>query len=231
MKSRPELFASPQWPRWRAGLIALTLFVHTCAALPIPRPIRADDLRTPTAQDELALWIGLLGKIGVDASGDDLVSLVNVIGQACVDTKAAIMGPFRPLLRVTGTGQAWALFAYPERYPNMLQIEVREPSGDWTLVYGATSPDHTFLAEQLAFRRVRGVYDTAAAKGSPGKGYDRFVDWVAREAFARWPEATDVRVKMLQRRVNLPSEIPDEAEDKARLVRLRARDQVEGARP
>ncbi len=231
MKSVRELLSSERWPRWRAGLITLVLFVHACAAMPIPRPVRPEDVRTPTAQDELALWVDIFASLGVQTDADELVGLVNSVGQVCVDVKAAIMGPFRPLLRVTGTGQAWALFAYPDRYPNLLQVEVRRGGADWETVYAAADPDHTFLAEQFSFRRVRGVYDTAAAKGSPGKVYDRFVDWVAREVFERWPDATDVRVKMLQKRVTLPTEMPDEEEPKARLVRLRTREQVQGSAP
>lgn len=228
MRSVRELFDGPHWPRWRAGLIALTLFVHTCAALPIPKPVRAEDARTPTAQDELRLWVSIFARLGVQTSKEDLLDLVNGVGRFSVDTRSALMGPFRPLLRLTGTGQAWALFAYPDRYPNLLQVEVRRPDGTWSLVYAAADPEHTFLADRFAFRRVRGVYDTAAAKGSPGKVYDRFADWVAREAFAAWPEATDVRVKMVQRRVNLPGE-QAEAEEKTRLVRLRSREDLLGS--
>ena len=225
MRSLRELFASPLWPRWRAGLIALVLFVHTCAALPIPRPVRAEDARTPTAQDELRLWVGVFGRLGLEVSKEDLLDLVNGVGKLCVNTRSAIMGPFRPILRLTGTGQAWALFAYPDRYPNLLQVEVRQPDGSWELVYASADPEHAFMAPQFAFRRVRGVYDTAAAKGAPGKVYDRFADWVAREALEAWPEATDARVKMVQRRVTLPGE-PADADEKTRLVRLRSREDL-----
>jgi hypothetical protein len=168
----------------------------------------------------------MLAAVGVHASEEQLLSLVNGTADVCIGARDAVLEPFRPLLRLTGTGQAWALFAYPERYPNHLQVEVREPSGDWQLVYAAADPEHRFLADQLAFRRIRGVYDTAASRGAPGASYDRFTDWVAREAFAAYPGATDVRVKMLQKRVTLPDEDISE-EEKTRLVRLRSRDQME----
>jgi len=226
MRSPREIVVGAAWPRWRAGLIALVLLVHACAATPFPRRIRPEDARTPTAQEELGLWLKMLGKLGVRATQDQLLDLVNAAADLSLGVRDVVIEPFRPLLRITGTGQAWALFAYPERYPNHLQIEVREPAGGWRLVYAAADPERRFLADQLAFRRIRGVYDTAASRGAPGAAYDRFTDWVAREAFAAYPDATDVRVKMLQKRVTLPDEDPAE-EEKTRLVRLRSRDQME----
>lgn len=225
MRSPREIFGGAAWPRWRAGLIGLVLFVHACAAMPIPRPIRPDEARTPTAQDEFALWLRIFGRLGVQTSQDQLLDLLNKVGGVCLNTRNAVVEPVRPLLRLTGTGQAWALFAYPERYPNHLQIEIRGAGGDWELIYAAADPEHDFLADQLAFRRVRGVYDTAASRGSPGAAYDRFADWVAREVFAAYPDAADVRIKMLQKRVTLPDEVANE-EEKTRLVRLRSRDQM-----
>lgn len=223
-----ERMSSPNWPRWRAGLIALVVLVHSCAALPMPRPIRAEDARTPTAQEEIDRWRGILSSLGYDASEEELLELVNGIGSACAEVKSTVMAPFRPVLRFTGTGQAWALFAYPDRFPNRLNVEIRGPEDEWRTVYAAADAEHTFMAAHFAYRRVRGVYDTAAAKGAPGRVYDRFADWVARETLAAYPEATTVRVKMLQRRVSLPGEDPEADQEKARLVRLRTREQVEG---
>ena len=215
------------WPAFRAGLIALTLAVHACAATPTPRRIKPEDARTATAQEEIRLWLNVMARVGVQMSSDKLLELVNTIGGTASDLKQGIMAPFQPLMRVTGTGQSWALFAYPDRYPNRLVVEIREPNGQWTPVFRSADPEHEFLEPQLAFRRVRGVYDTAASRGSPGKVYDRFVDWVARETFAAWPDADDVRVKMVQFHVDLPYESSAAEAEKTRLVRLRSRDQVE----
>lgn len=236
MPSEPELVGTGTWPRVRAGLIALTLAVHTCAAMPMPRPIKAEDARTATAAEELKLWLDVLAGVGISATSDQLLDLVNTVGGACSTFKKGVLAPFQPLLRITGTGQSWALFAVPDRYPNRLVVEVRRPSGEWEMLFRSADPEHTFLAPQLAFRRIRGVYDTASSRGSPGKVYDRFVDWVARQTLAAEPNATDVRIKMVQFHVSLPDDEPDGAEgganarndeEKTRLVRLRSRDQVE----
>lgn len=236
MPSEPDLVGTGPWPRVRAGLIALALAVHACAATPMPRPIKAEDARTATAVEEMKLWLDVLASVGISATSDQLLALVNAVGGACSTLKKSALAPFQPLLRITGTGQSWALFAYPDRYPNRLVVEVRQPGGQWETVFRGADPEHTFLAPQLTFRRIRGVYDTASSRGSPGKVYDRFADWVARQTLAAQPNATDVRIKMVQFHVDLPDDGPGEAEggassrsdeEKTRLVRLRSREQVE----
>lgn len=226
MPSRLSLDDWGAWPSVRAGLIGLVLAVHACAATPTPRRIKPEDARTATAQEEIRLWLETFAGVGVQLTSEQLLELVNEVGGTCADLKKGIMAPFYPLLRLTGTGQSWALFAYPDRYPNRLVVEIREPGGEWEPVFRGADPEHAFLEPQIAFRRVRGVYDTAAARGSPGRVYDRFVDWVARETFAAWPDADDVRVKMVQFHVDLPYEPTDQEPEKTRLVRLRSREQV-----
>lgn len=236
-----KLFSSSSWPQIRGALIALALGVHACAATPTPRPVKPEDARTATAQEEIRLWLDALEDVGIHSSADELLSLVNDVGEACTTFKKTIMAPFQPILRLTGTGQSWALFAYPDRYPNRLVVDVRDPSGRWSPVFEGGNPELAFLAPKLTFRRIRGVYDTAAARGSPGKVYDRFADWVARETLAAFPNATDVRVKMVQFHVEVPYEQRGGADadegkkgasdndEKTRLIRLRSREQVERA--
>lgn len=217
---------SARWPSIRAGILALVVGVHGIAALPLPRVLKAEDAKTELAREEIGRWVRILRSAGWDIDDEQLVAHVNTIGRAAMGTRRFVLAPFQPLLRLTGTGQSWALFAYPDRYPNRLEVDGKTLEGGWELLYRANDPGHTMLAPQLEFRRVRGVYDTASSRDAPGRVYDRFVDMVARQVFARRPDLDTVRVKMVQFRVSLPGESGTYPE-KTRLTRLRSRDQVE----
>lgn len=214
---------SPRWPQVRAALIAAAMLVHGCAAMPLPRALRPQDQKSAYAQEEIARWLGILHTLGVDLGADELVSMVNEVGETATSTRKTLLTPVAWALRLTGTGQSWALFAYPDQYPNRLELEVRSGKGDWETVFRAGDPQVQLLGDAITFRRVRGVYDTVSTRSSPGKVYDRFADWVGREVLAARLDADEVRVKMVQFRVTLPGE-DDDQEEKTRLVRLRRRE-------
>ena len=154
-------------PALRAALLAVVVFVHGVAASPLPpSPTTAKALANPIAVEELNGWVKLLGGLGVETTRAQLTELAIESSVVTSELRGAVMKPFRPLLRLTGTGQGWGLFTYPNTHPHRLVIEV-ERDGKFEVVYRALDPEHAYLEPQLTFRRVRGVYDDNASKVRP----------------------------------------------------------------
>jgi hypothetical protein len=208
---------SDRVPSLRAALLAVVVFVHGVAASPLPpSPTTPKAMANPIAVEELNGWVTLLGELGVKTTRAELTDLAIESSTVTSELRTAVIKPFRPLLRITGTGQGWGLFTYPNTHPHRLVIEV-ERDGKFEVVYRALDPDHTYLEPQLTFRRVRGVYDDNASKVRPS--YESFARWVARHAFEDWPDATRVRVKMIRTHVVTPGQAADPIAE-TRLVRV-----------
>lgn len=204
-------------PALRAALLAVVVFVHGVAASPLPpSPTTAKALSNPIAVEELDGWVKVLGGLGIQTTRPRLTELAIRSSEVTSELRDAVVKPFRPLLRITGTGQGWGLFTYPNTHPHRLVIEV-ERDGEFQVVYRALDPEHDYLEPQLTFRRVRGVYDDNASKVRPS--YESFARWVARQAFEDWPDATRVRVKMIRTHVVTPGQAADPKAE-TRLVRV-----------
>lgn len=204
--------------RVRAALIALVLLVHGVCVLPVPANISPKAFDNATGREELRRWSGLLAHVGIEVEPKALGDGVLERGQVFADAKKAFLKPFRPVLRATGTGQAWGLFTYPVTHPNRLHISWR-PSDDapWILLYRALDPEYDWHEATFRYRRIRGVYDDNASKVRAS--YTNFCEWVARDVFAEIPEAQQIRVHMVQTVTRTPREKPDDLH-KVRLVRV-----------
>src|SRR5262245_54627598 len=125
----------------RAAAITLVLVVHGLAAAPLPHVVTAEDLKNPVSQEELHRWTERFAAVGWpidDATlGRQVMDVTGVIGSL----HRKVLAPVRPLFRLTGTGQGWALFANPDTHPARLQIRVRRAgSKDWELLYQRLDP-------------------------------------------------------------------------------------------
>jgi hypothetical protein len=106
-----------------------------------------------------------------------------------------VLSPFRFVfdgLRIT---QRWKLFpvANPDRF--RMWIEARTAANaPWQLLYRPHDDAHTWLADELEYRRMRGAWNpgTRNVRGA----YPSFVTWVANTTFARAPAWQAVRVRM-----------------------------------
>ncbi len=209
------------WHDVRAGILLLVVGVNGVVALPLARKANRADLDRPGARDEIARWSGLLSTVGIDASHEQLANLSYQWANLGVTVRGALTSPFKPLYHVTGTGQNWALFTYPDRWPARLVIEAKRGE-EWVRLYASLDPDHTFREEAMVYRRTRGVYDGQSEK--PGKTWDRFCSWAAAEVFAAYPEVNEVRVKFIRIRTYEPGEAATTLEEEGdRFARLRTR--------
>lgn len=200
----------------RAALLAAVLLVHGVAASPLPSSVDTSALNGPIGREELGRWVGILGGLGVQTTREELVTRLVAAGEAGAAVRNAVVKPFAPVMRLTGTGQAWGLFTYPNTLPHTLVIAA-ERGGQWEELYRALDPEHAFLEPQLTYRRMRGVYDDNASKVRPS--YDNFTRWVGRQVFAAYPDATRVKVYMERRHVLPPGQPPD-PEVKIRLSKV-----------
>lgn len=201
------------WDHARAALILVALVVNGVAASPLPKSVKRSQFDTPIAKEELARWVGILGTVGIDITHAELADRSYAIGKGFADVRKVLMGPFGGWFRVTGTGQGWGLFTYPDSYPHQLVIEVKE-RGKWRTVYAGLDDDAAWRRATLAYRRVRGVYDGNTRK--PGASYDNFVKWIGAEALADFPAASEVRVGF----VRLHSTAPGEPKDPERTAKF-----------
>jgi hypothetical protein len=207
------------WVRVRAALIALGVVVHGFAAAPLPRSVKRSQMDTPMAKEELGRWVAVAARVGVEITIPELADWMTSTGAVAASARKAVMAPFGPWFRLTGTGQGWGLFTYPDTFPHRLTVEVRE-GRSWRTVYAGLDPDATWMRPQLAYRRVRAVYDGNTDKVGPS--YEPFVDWVAAHAFADFPDAKQVRVGFVRTHSTMPGEAAD-PEVAARLLRVRSR--------
>ncbi len=207
--------------RLRALLITLLLIVCGINNLPFSR-VTERDLRNPIAEAELLRWSEILGSLGVDRPPAQLRKDTMTWGNRLADAKRKAMKPFRPVLRVTQTGQAWGLFTYPNTLPHTLHVDVLI-DGEWSPIYQALHPEYDWMEARFRFRRVRGVYDDNAWQKR--QSYENFVDWVAREALEDFEEAEAVSIYVVRSHAHVPGKDFDPSEER-RLVRKRTREDV-----
>lgn len=160
------------WPELRAGLITLAIALGLLDGCPSPRN-------------------GSERTLARQRMGTTLAELVASLER----TRVRLLEPVRPAAELFGLRQRWKLFAGAARKRFLMSIEARADGEPWRLLYRPHDPDHDFLADQIAYRRVRGAWNPHSTYGARG-GYAPFARWIADEIFARDPRMTEVRVQM-----------------------------------
>lgn len=144
----------------RATAITVVLLVHGVAALPLPARISDAELADPTAQDELRRWSERLASVGVSVSPEALGAHVQGGARRIHRARQQLLAPARPVLRVTGTGQAWGLFANPDLRPRRLSFGPTEDAP----VFRTNDPLRREAAGVVGYRRVRALYDAPGTR-------------------------------------------------------------------
>ncbi|MEZ4317256.1 MAG: hypothetical protein R3F61_07120 [Myxococcota bacterium] len=206
----------------RAGCITVALVVHGIYALPSPRGIDEADIESPEGREEVERWRELLASLGVTYTHEELAAESLWWSNTLSDAHNTLQRPFRPWMRWTGTGQAWALFASPDTHPHRLEVYIHDGTG-WRAVFRRNHPTLDFLDATLRFRRVRGLYDGSTT--NQRVPYWNFSRWVAKQAFLAYPEADRVRVQMVREHTTLPWE-PADAEEVVKAKRIFKREAI-----
>lgn len=215
----------PGWPSVRAALMALVLAVYGLAALPLPHSARRAMFDEPVAREELAAQAALLGRVGVAVTPAQVADVLQASNELGVAVYERTLKPLAPLFRWTGTGQSWGLFTYPDTFPHQLTVEVRAgPKAPWVTWFAGLDPEHAWMRDVIAYRRVRGVYDGQTSK--PGASWNNLTRWLARRAFEQDATLTSVRVSFRRFHSVRPGEPADPAVEPLRHVRSWDRAQV-----
>ncbi len=218
------------WAKVRALLIFFVICLQWADAVPLPE-LKKRDLENPIAQAELDRWTGVLNGLGVSIGREELLERALVVGDATRSARRAVLRPWAPFRRLTGTGQGWGLFAYPDPFAGRLTIVERLEGEDaWRDYYLAPAPASDGLTAALRYRRVRGVWDDAGDRPRPRKVYDHFVDWIAHRRFSADPSLGAIEVRLDLHRVLRPDQ-GEEPPDKRRHARMRERADVMGEPP
>lgn len=203
-----SLMRRPSWAAVRALLIAAVLLSQGLEALPMPT-LRESHLKRGVGKQELARWHGLLQRAGVSITQDELADIGLSIGDSASTLKRRLREPVDPLRRILGFDQQWVMFAIVTPFPGRLVVDRRpEHTKAWLPVFRAPHDGEGALARQLRYRRMRAVYDVSGDRPHPGKLYERFSRWAAREVFDAYPDTDQVRVRFLRMTVRLPWEEP-----------------------
>jgi hypothetical protein len=196
------------WAQARAALIAVALLVNGLLALPLPKSVKRSSFDTPIAKEELDNWVDLLAVAGVRTTRDALADHLTAYGKQTSALRSALVKPMKPWMRVSGTGQAWGLFTYPDTFPHRLVIEGRpSATAPWQTIFAGLDPEHDFLASVFTYRRVRGVYDGNTDK--PGSSWRNFTKWAADRVFEAYPEHQEVQVGFVRFHTVAPGGTPD----------------------
>lgn len=211
----------------RGALLLAVVGVHGFAALPLPHSARKSQYDTPIAQEEIARWQGAFARLGFEVTRGEIVDFAWATAQGSVTLRKTVLRPFSDVLRWTGTGQGWGLFTTPDSFPHQLRVWIQPAAAPdavapptWRLVYAGLDPDAAWRVEQLAYRRVRGVYDGQTTR--PGASWDKAARWIAARALEDFPEAARVRVGFVRRHSKLPGE-PADTTETTRHLRIHAR--------
>jgi hypothetical protein len=188
----------------RGVALLAVVAVNLLTASPLPRSVKRSQYDTPVAREEIRRWQDSLARIGIRRSEESLVEASYALGSTLSRVRHALLDPFATPYRLTGTGQAWGLFTYPDTWPHQLNVWTRDGAkAPWSLRYAGLDPEHAWRREVLTYRRVRAVYDGQTSR--PGVTWERFATWIAREALRDTPGATHARVGFLRRHTRDPS--------------------------
>lgn len=136
-------------------LLAAFVLWHAFAMLAsaLPSPGKAVDRRywdEPTVQAEFAVWAGML-----HTDSASLQERVHRAAVALADTKGALSAPFKPWLTLTNTTQSWHMFVAPHRFPTRMQLQGRQGSGAWEMLFEEGNPEARWRASRFATERMR----------------------------------------------------------------------------
>lgn len=206
------------WPVVRSILIGLVLFVHGSVGAPWPELTKAD-LSYGVAKDELRRWSGVLTDLGWPHTPEQLSQELLEVSARSRRVRVALHRPFQPLLRLTGTGQAWALFAYPDPYAGRLVIgERRQGETAFTEVYRAPGQGEPDLVDLVEYRRIRGIYDDKGDRAKPGYAWRRLARYLAARRMAEDPTVLEVELRLDLVTLPIPGQRDDPPADARRHV-------------
>ncbi len=181
--------------QFRAIFVAFHIVAVCLSAAPAPGAgMNRAAWSDPTVQREFNAWADRLGQ-----DPDSFQDRIWAAAVRFVELRRAVLKPFVPYLRTTGTEQSWQMFVAPHRWPTRLQIQVsRDPrpalSSEWETLFEERSDTATWKAEFFERERMRA---TVFRWGWPtyAEAYKRGCNALAQLIFEEMPEILTVRCR------------------------------------
>lgn len=183
------------WPHLRALLIAF--HVLAVVALAFPQPHRLLDRRgweSANTRHDLARWAARLRALGLDMSDEGFARRLRALAEGYAGVHAALVAPFAPYARWTGTIQGWAMFSSAQKHPAELHVDILV-NGAWQPVYRPHSDEHDFWGARFRHNRMRkqlGRFARTLHQAS----YNGLARHVAIAAARAFPDAREIRVRL-----------------------------------
>lgn len=179
----------------RGALIAVALLGHGIYAIPFTQRITRTDIEQPGRQRSVEAWSRSFGQVGITVTPDELADWAVDTTKQISEAHQTLKTPYKPLFQLTNSHQGWALFASATTRPETIVIDVKRKGAEgWDPIARRLDPKSPWRADQIRYRRIRGVWD--GLKKIPRPGYRNFVRWVARRAFEEFDDVTHVRIYM-----------------------------------
>jgi hypothetical protein len=184
----------------RAVLVLLHLLAIVVLALPNVRAgLDKSSWADPTVQDEFRAWAERF-----DVEPKELEASAWRLATAWDRLHQMLLTPFAPYRDVLGVRQPWVMFVAPQTHPARIEIGIFE-RGAWRTIYRERSPHEEWRRSLFDQDRMRSAL-FRFAWDKYGASYREFTEWAAREAFAEFPDADAVRVRMFRYRTPGPDE-------------------------
>ena len=188
-------FQHPAWPHVRAVLVALHVMSLVVLALPTEGAVHTRNRwKTANARADLRQMADRLTRWGWPMDEHELERALWDLGTAYLKVQQPIAAPFQWYAKVSGSRQAWRMFASPQRHPAELHVEV-ERDGRWVPIYAPHSDEYAWNRRQFEHNRFR-KFLGRFARGFIRRDYEQTTRWVATQAAREHPEATRVRVRL-----------------------------------
>lgn len=193
------------WPHLRALLITAHVVAVLLCAFPSPSGgMNRSAWKDPTVQAEMNTWAQ---RLSLDP--DDLEEHLWALATRYMGAREKVLEPLEPYYQHAGTYQAWHMFVAPHRNPARLYIDLSEDSGQgetWRLLYISRHPSLRWRADLLDHSRSRAALFRYSWRHyrSP---YKKLGQWLAAEAAAAFPAASQLRLRWLRYQTPSPEQV------------------------
>jgi hypothetical protein len=178
----------------RAALLAFHVLAVIVLSLPGAQVARSARWNSRLMQKDVADWAAELGKLGIHVTPSDLQQRLFTLASGYVAIRNELVAPFDLYARVTGARQGWAMFASPQRRPAELHVDGLTAQG-FRPLYRPHDPNAAFMADYFLHNRMR-KFQGRFARAMRGQFYEDFTKFVAKRAFERFPEVSQVRIAL-----------------------------------
>lgn len=178
----------------RAGLIALHMGALLVMCLPVPGRMGKPQQNDPGFQSQLRQWRSVGRAVGIQLSQEEALALVIDVTDVMRVVRHKAVNVVKPYIRRVGAGQAWQMFGVVQKTPARLRVEVRE-GGEWRDLYVHADATADWNARFMRSERMRALLNQYSWRARPSS-YERLGSWMACQAKAELPDATELRTTM-----------------------------------